>query len=887
MRVTERFVVVFMGVLCFWATAGEHLAAVSVLRSIIATLLVGVGVIVAARLSRPMPRVGSAAVILTALGAGWQARFSGSLDRGVIAVVAVIAGIALGGFFGRWAMERASRTSAIFTGLVLCIVTIIVRAASTIQGYSASGAIVILGRSLHVGELIRIVFIVGTGLLLSDSSRVVAAMQRGGVSWRGRLHWAAILLLPSMMLLLTFVALKDIGPAVVTAVAIAAMMYRGLGMRYIIIPFIASALGVIIAAPHSSALVGRWKDMLDPGGHGRGQLGIALRALGDSGFINIRPSKFLGSLPAATSDYAPASIGASVGMLVLLAALMVAMAIPVFLLRATTKLIELPAFLATGCAVLLFVPTLWTGLGNLGIVPFSGIDVPFIAADGTSTLGAAVTLGVGLAAVAATSRARPDCVPRPGRNLFRMVAVATVTALTIAGVQATRLAATGGPVLIGETFLQPRGAVSSSDGQLIAPAVSARGHRAYTDPMYASVGWLTPGDAAGGFEWLGSGSETCGVEHNFWDRALHFGIPSDCDAATTVTTFDSRYQRVASQAAAANGATLIAVSDTQTGQVLAAASSDPAPRPLGTAPSMPVFTQSLVPGSTFKMVTGTAAELAHVPARSVGKEYKTGSTVVRNEWLGPCPGIGTIAMLAYSCNTIAAADGDTVGRRQLQATAAAFGFGQNLALTGPPYRPRDNRPLAWTTNTATTGLTTTSGLGDVALASFGQGGVRASVWDMNYATDIVATAGKVPAATMIAGTCTGTTFHPWTAPSKNGAIARAGLAGTTTRAFATSSAVVYRGMLLAVRRGTASRLASVLPGHEIAAKTGTAQTGSNAQQTISWLTLVIDRKTTITIAVLPQSGRPRPDLGPNAAIDVAQELLHTLPARSPAALCPQ
>jgi cell division protein FtsI/penicillin-binding protein 2 len=99
-------------------------------------------------------------------------------------------------------------------------------------------------------------------------------------------------------------------------------------------------------------------------------------------------------------------------------------------------------------------------------------------------------------------------------------------------------------------------------------------------------------------------------------------------------------------------------------------------------------------------------------------------------------------------------------------------------------------------------------------------------------------------------------------------------------------------MARAVVDGTAAQLADGLPAGRLAAKTGTAQTTlpGGRPADISWITLILDGRLVLTVAVEPSADRPDPStITGGRALDVARRLLpaltaaETSPSRTP---CP-
>jgi cell division protein FtsI/penicillin-binding protein 2 len=87
---------------------------------------------------------------------------------------------------------------------------------------------------------------------------------------------------------------------------------------------------------------------------------------------------------------------------------------------------------------------------------------------------------------------------------------------------------------------------------------------------------------------------------------------------------------------------------------------------------------------------------------------------------------------------------------------------------------------------------------------------------------------------------------------------------------------VLAGMSAAVSRGTAVELGSALPGLDLAAKTGSAETvRDGVPVTDSWVTVVLDRRYVVTVLVRGAADDPDP-AARHAAFDVAIPVLRGL-----------
>ncbi len=218
------------------------------------------------------------------------------------------------------------------------------------------------------------------------------------------------------------------------------------------------------------------------------------------------------------------------------------------------------------------------------------------------------------------------------------------------------------------------------------------------------------------------------------------------------------------------------------------------------------------PGSTFKMVTVTAALEAGVAHTSTVYPYATYSTldgVKLNNANGEDCG-GTLALaFAVSCNSVFAPLGVKVGAPRLVATAERFGFNHP---PGVPGAAQSSLPPA----------SRIQGELDVGSTAIGQGEVQASPLQMALVAATVGDGGRRPQPTFVLGVAPGATGAPGGTGAPNGTGTHATLG---PRVMSPSVArTVRRLMIGVVREGTGT--AAAIPGVTVAGKTGTAELGT-------------------------------------------------------------
>lgn len=197
------------------------------------------------------------------------------------------------------------------------------------------------------------------------------------------------------------------------------------------------------------------------------------------------------------------------------------------------------------------------------------------------------------------------------------------------------------------------------------------------------------------------------------------------------------------------------------------------------------------PGSTFKMVTLTAALEAKVARESTVFPYATSTTLdgvkLENANGESCGGSLALAF-AVSCNSVFAPLGVKVGAAHLVAIAERFGFNHAPGLEGAV---ESTLPSA----------SQIQGELDLGSTAIGQGQVQASALEMVSVAATIADGGRRPSASF--------QVHRATRPRV--------ISAATAR-------TVRRLMIGVVREGTGT--AAAIPGVVVAGKTGTAELGT-------------------------------------------------------------
>ena len=443
-----------------------------------------------ALLRRSMPRVSVWLGLIAGVGAGVQIRLNSSPTQSVVLLLAgVVIGFVLLMLSLRLQPDRQRRW-----GLVLAL-GVFVAAGFTIAWdlASGSGSAALQSMTLDlpvlpaikVGEVGRALVIIATALILGATQSVKTLLERGRWDRSTAYVWLGVVMLPVVGLVLAAGLAGDLGPAVITSAAVAAIMWRALGRRVVGWLVLIGAVVFLVGAVISGELVTRWADVLHPRRPDSGlQLATALRGMGSAGFIGGGPGSgsLAGSLPAKGSDYVAAILGGDLGILPLLVILGLLVVAAISILRvASCMKIGVPALVVTGVGWSFLITTLWIGAGNFGLLPFTGIDIPLLALNGSSGLSTGICIG---ALGYALRSFDPDTaeVSKSGKSITTVALVAAVVVGAIALVQSVHLMWTGGRYVAGAC-------VSKSTGEVVSPpTVPASGGVSTSDPAYRYLG---------------------------------------------------------------------------------------------------------------------------------------------------------------------------------------------------------------------------------------------------------------------------------------------------------------------------------------------------------------------------------------------------------------
>lgn len=394
--------------------------------------------------------------------------------------------------------------------------------------------------------------------------------------------------------------------------------------------------------------------------------------------------------------------------------------------------------------------------------------------------------------------------------------------------------------LLLKEYALERGAIRSLDGQTLAiseptPDSELKSIRRYPEGnLYAhATGYYSIRFGRDSLERLYN-SELTGkggvlTMQDLGDRLLGKGQKGD----TLVLSIDSAVQQAALNALGNRKGAIVAL-DPVSGQILAMVSTptfDPNPlsqhsaqgqqdawQQLNDDPDRPLLNraarQTYPPGSTFKVVTAAAALEHGIGADTsfpATNEYHPQQTnrVIGNFGGSTCGGDMAAAM-TVSCNTYFARLAAEMPAGELEETAKAFGFTETPPLDISAVASRlpeadDLRSPAFR-----------------ALSAIGQHNVAATPLQMALVAAGIANGGNVPAPKLVKQI-----------EDARGAVVQQTSPETWKRAVSAQTAGILKDMMVNVAaRGTAT--AAAIPGVQVAAKTGTAQTGESGDDTLAW-----------------------------------------------------
>lgn len=410
----------------------------------------------------------------------------------------------------------------------------------------------------------------------------------------------------------------------------------------------------------------------------------------------------------------------------------------------------------------------------------------------------------------------------------------------------------GNPRVLANEWMHPRGEILSSNGTVLARSIPVPGSSLYKYRRSYPLGSLTS-DVVG---WVSTNYGNWGLEGEYANYLVNHAQPAQSASQvwdpqqgsdTLVTTLQLPLQQVAARALAGRDGAVVAL-DPRDGDVLALYSNptyNPAPMTsidpvqqqrqwqkiatrkdaIGFYPLSTLALQyTFPPGSTFKVVT-TSAILRYDPALATEKvpyveclnlaPYGSPGQCLQNSSFSPCG--GTIAvMLPASCDPGYALLGIQLGAQFLYDEATEFGFNAIPPIDLPQgeVKPAHFPPVADYVN----------GLPFLAYSAIGQWNVGATALQDALVASGIADGGKVMVPHLMKEIL-----------SPDGTVVTKYKPKLWRKPLGPVEAETVNGLMQAVvTHGTASAV-GFLYQDDVAAKTGTAQTGAAVHLTDDWM----------------------------------------------------
>lgn len=399
-------------------------------------------------------------------------------------------------------------------------------------------------------------------------------------------------------------------------------------------------------------------------------------------------------------------------------------------------------------------------------------------------------------------------------------------------------------------FDAPRGAILAADGTVLAESTAVNDafkyQRSYSNgPVYAPVtGYFSISQNADRGIEASRGTLLSGRSDTLiWQRFKSLFSGTEDTGASIETSIDTKLQTLAYSLLKGKDASLVAI-EPSTGRILAMVSTpsydpntlashdttavDKAYAKLTSDSSNPMLNRATSelypPGSTFKTVVAAAA--LESGKYDVDTEIPAGASYTLPGTMTELTNLGTAAngtngkisfenALAYSSNTAFAQLGAALGDDVIAKQAEKLGFGTSITLDGSAST---GLPMKAVASSFPTGVSSDK----VALASIGQGDTLETPLQNAMIAAAIANGGKLMQPTLV--DCV---------RSSDLSVLSQTTPTLKSQAFSSKTADKLTTMMEAVVSKELTGLS--IDGVKVAAKTGTAQTGTDNDSTDAWL----------------------------------------------------
>ncbi len=767
------------------------------------------------------------------------------------------------------------------------------------------------GMSFQPGEIAKIFIVLFLAAYLADNRELLSVLRRGVLGIKYPNFRALIPLLVMWIIALLIVIFeRDLGSALLFFGIFLVMIYVCTGrLSYVIIGIGLVAVGGVALYGMFSHVQTRIAIWLNPFADASGagyQLVQSLYSLADGGLFGSGIGRGMPTyIPEVQSDFIFSAIGEEMGLLGASGVIFLFMLFAVrgFLIAARAKS-DMAAFTATGLTTSICLQSFIIVGGVTGLIPLTGLTLPFMSQGGSSLLSSFIIVGLLLCAgdegtglqtemtSTTTMKKLGDDTGVLGRTALgrRLTALITVFALLFAAlianltyvqvVKADELRdRSGNNHTLQRIAQQQRGAIVTSDNVVLAesqPQADGTFKRVYPQGSLAShvVGYYSQRYGATGVENT-MATTLVGEEHfETIGDAIRSYAGEKAQGNDVVLTLNSNIQRAAEGVLEGKTGAVV-VLDTATGAVLGEASSPTyngnnvesiLTGSGGDGILVNRATQTLyAPGSTFKIVTLAAAldtgTVTPTTTFSSPSSIEIGNADITN-YHNHSYGQTTVEQaMAVSSNTAFAQIADELGPDSLVSYSEKFGFNnKSLALDfdeATSLMPDPKEMTRWETAWA--------GVGQPVGEHKSPAGPQATPMQM--------------AVCMAAIANNGVAVHPYVV-DKIVSASGSTIAQTRTQllgqVISETTAATEKSILAnVVESGTGTK--AQVEGAEVIGKTGTAETGKPLSDAWFVGTATANGKS-VTVAVIIEQGDSGGDVAAPLASDIFYTSLSTLGA---------
>ena len=721
--------------------------------------------------------------------------------------------------------------------------------------------------SFQPGELAKVLIVIFLASFLSENRELMSvAVHHVGPLSIPRLRMLLPLLAVWLVSLAIVVWERDLGSAVLFFGVFVVMLYTATGRWFY--PIVSAALLAIGAAlsykffAHVRTRVQIW---LGPFGDPTGsswQIAQSLYSIADGNLTGTGIGQGMPTMiPVVESDFIFSAIAEEMGLLGAAAVILlfVLLAIRGFLTAARARS-DLSAFLAVGLTTSIALQAFLIIGGVTGLIPLTGVTLPFMSQGGTSLLASFIAVGFLLRCghegtgeqtevegtgvsgkVFGTHLETPESGVLGRIALSRRLTVLTgffsildaaliarLAYLQIFKAEEIRTLPSNNHVSTKASKVR-RGSILTSDGVTLAESVLGENgtyERTYPQGSLAShtVGYISAVYGSSGIESTYDDVLTGAQSYTTWKDLLDSFLGVTQAGGDVVLTINSRIQSAAEDVLKGRVGGVV-VMDPSTGAILAKASAPTysndqlADLLSGSADSAdaPLFdrtTQALyTPGSTFKTVTLTGAldtgAMSLDTVVSAPASIEIGGGVVTNHNDEELGDITLKEAFAYSSNTAFAQVATLLGASALVSQAKAFGYGLSLGADfscQASLMPDPSEMTEWETGWA--------GAGQPVGEHESPAGPQTTIVQNALVACAIANGGIIMEPHVVKATTDST-----------GAVQKEVKPRTLGQACSANAAgLVGSAMLTTVEEGTGT--AASIAGVNVAGKTGTAETGN-------------------------------------------------------------